>query len=153
RNLVAALMALPEVVRITVEAAERLVDVPEETPFLTGEEERLLALHRVGSLVGHVERVAAQVAVRGLRRGAERFVGASKLLEHALSLVEQPLLEMLKHLLAQSLRLLRAFRGWHCYGILEMATRAVIPSRSTAVMPSWAPPEPGESSNTTSVAS
>src|SRR3954469_9785953 len=55
-DLVPALMALAEVFRIAVQTAQRLVDVPEEPPFLAREEERLLALHRVRALVRHVER-------------------------------------------------------------------------------------------------
>ena len=67
-DVLAAAVALAVRLRRPVDPAQRLVDVPEEPPFLAGEEERLLALHGVGALVGHVERVAAQVTVRVLRR-------------------------------------------------------------------------------------
>src|SRR5215467_13548507 len=115
RDLVAALVTPAEGFRRPVESPQRLVDVPQEPAFLTREQERLLALHSVGSLISHVERVAAQVAVGGLRRGAERFVGAAEFFEHTLALVEKTLLEMLKHLLVHALGLLRAVGRRHCY--------------------------------------
>src|SRR5688572_10655015 len=59
-DVLAAAVALPERLGRAVQAAERLIDVPEEPPLLRGEKERLLALHRIGPLVGHVERVRAQ---------------------------------------------------------------------------------------------
>src|SRR5512135_1350208 len=68
RDLLAAALALAVLLGRGVQAPQRLVDVPEEAPFLRRHEERLLALHRVGALVGHVERVGRQVAVRGLQR-------------------------------------------------------------------------------------
>src|SRR5215213_4575764 len=61
-NVFAAVVALPEGLGRLVQPPERLVDVPEEAPFLAGEEERLLALHGVGALVRHVEGVRTQVA-------------------------------------------------------------------------------------------
>src|SRR5215218_6744265 len=103
RNVVAAVVALAERLRRPIETAQRLVDVPEEAAFLAREEERLLALHRVGTLVGHVEGVAAQVSIRLLRRGAERLVVVAELLEHALALLQQPLLEVLQVLLRHRL--------------------------------------------------
>src|SRR5882672_12298024 len=62
-DLLAALLALAEALRRPVQAAQRLVHVPEVAALLRGEQERFLALHRVGALVGHMERVARQVAV------------------------------------------------------------------------------------------
>src|SRR5688572_11376678 len=56
-DLLAALMTVPELLRRPVEAAKRLVHVPEVAAFLRGEEELLLPLHGVGALIGHVERV------------------------------------------------------------------------------------------------
>ena len=56
-DVVAAVVALAERLGRPVQPAQRLVDVPEEPPFLAREQERLLALHGVGALVGHVERV------------------------------------------------------------------------------------------------
>src|SRR5215468_2006691 len=92
--------------------------MPEEPAFLAGEQERLLTLHGVGPLIGHVERVAAQVAVGGLRRRAKSFVSTTKLFEHALPLVEKTLLEVQERLLVHSFRLLGAGVGrWHRYSL------------------------------------
>src|SRR5205809_1553705 len=62
-NLLAAVVTLAERFRRLVEAAQRLIDMPEETSLLACKEKRLFALHRVRALIGHVERVGAQVAV------------------------------------------------------------------------------------------
>src|SRR5690242_3475863 len=120
-DLVPALMTFTEAFRCAIESPQRLVDVPEETSFLTREKERLFALHRVGSLIGHVERIAAQIPVRRLRCRAEGFVSPAELLEYALALLLQTLLEVLQHLLVHALRLLHAVDGRHCYCILLMA--------------------------------
>src|SRR3954463_2675306 len=55
RDFLSAVVALAELFGISVQTAQRFVDVPEKTPFLAGEQERLLALHRVGTLIRHVE--------------------------------------------------------------------------------------------------
>src|SRR5260370_7934242 len=60
----AALLAQTEALGGAVEAAQRLVHVPQVAPFLRGKEERLLPLHRLGALIGHVERVPPQAALR-----------------------------------------------------------------------------------------
>src|SRR5919206_4612314 len=60
-DLLAATVTLAEGLRRAIEPPQGLVDVPEEAPLLTREQERLLPLHRVGALVRHVERVRAQV--------------------------------------------------------------------------------------------
>ena len=57
----------------------------------------------VGPLVGHVERVLADVSVLVLHA----LVGAAELLEDALALVEEPLLEILQLLLWHRLALRR----------------------------------------------
>src|SRR5687767_9234689 len=129
-DVLAAVVTLAERLRRPVEPAQRFVDVPEESAFLAGEQERLLALHGVRALVGHVERVRAQVTIRGLRRRAERLVVVSELIQHATTLLEQPFLEMLKILLVHRLDLLGAAGGWHRYGSLVRATRTGDPSRS-----------------------
>src|SRR5215213_11856579 len=90
-DLLAAAVAAAEGLRRAVEAAQRLVDVPEEAPFLAREQERLLALHRVGSLIRHVERIAAQIAVGLLRRRSERLAIAPQLLHGAAPLFHEPL--------------------------------------------------------------
>src|SRR3954469_7605411 len=55
RYLLSAVVALTELFGIPIQTAKRLVDVPEEASFLTGEQKRLFALHRVRTLIRHVE--------------------------------------------------------------------------------------------------
>ena len=86
-NVRAAIMALAESLRSAVKP-QGLVDVPEEAALLAGEEKRFFALHRVGALIGHVEGVCAQIAVRTLRSRSESLVGMTQLLENALSFVQ-----------------------------------------------------------------
>src|SRR5687767_7101591 len=62
----ATLLAAAEPLGRAVQPARRFVHVPQVAAFLRREQERLLALHRVGALVGHVERIAREVAVGGL---------------------------------------------------------------------------------------
>src|SRR5690606_29840654 len=66
-DLGAALVTVPEFLRRAVEPAERLVHMPEIAAFLRGEQELLLPLHRVGALIGHMERVRRQIAVGRLQ--------------------------------------------------------------------------------------
>src|SRR5215213_9891736 len=63
-DVLPAIVTLAEGLGRAVQATQRLIDVPEEPALLAREEKRLLALHRVRALIGHVEGVAAQVAVR-----------------------------------------------------------------------------------------
>src|SRR5688500_5924181 len=98
-DLVAALVAVPELLRRRVEAPERLVHVPEVAALLGREEELLLPLHGVGALVRHVERVGGQVAVGALQGRVERLVVVAELLHHPGPLLEQSLLEMCQLLL------------------------------------------------------
>src|SRR5579862_7253183 len=63
RDVVATLMTLSKIIRVAVQAPKCLVDVPQKPTFLAGEKERLLAFHRVRALIGHVERITAQVAI------------------------------------------------------------------------------------------
>src|SRR5436190_8588033 len=107
RDVVPAVVTLAERLRRPVEAAQRLVDVPEEAALLAREEECLLALHGIGALIRHVERVAAQIAVGLLRGRAERLPVTPQLLNGAPALLHQPLLEVLQHLLRHRLGLLR----------------------------------------------
>src|SRR5471030_1644317 len=88
-DLTATLMAAAERFGRTVEAAQRFVDVPEETSLLAREQERLLAFHRVGALIRHVERVRREIAVGALRCGTERLVIVAEFLQHALPFFEQ----------------------------------------------------------------
>src|SRR4029077_5311775 len=106
-DLPAAVVALAELLGIAIEPSKRFVDVPEETTFLAREQKRLLALHCVGSLIGHVERICAQIAVRTLRCRPESLVVVAQLLQHALPLLEETLLEVLKALFGHRLRFCR----------------------------------------------
>src|SRR6476620_9447528 len=106
RNILSAIVAFAESLGRPVEPAKGLVQVPEETPLLAGEKERLLPLHRVGALISHVERIGAQIAVCSLRGRAEGLVVVSELFQHALPIVEETLLEMIEHLLGHRLLLL-----------------------------------------------
>src|SRR5688500_2164546 len=112
-DVLAAAVALAERLGRAVHAAKCLVDVPQEPALLPREEERLLALHRVRPLIGHVERVAAQVAIGVLRGRAERLIVVAEFLQHSLALLEQSLLEVLQLLLGHRLGLLGAGRCWH----------------------------------------
>src|SRR4051812_17330058 len=47
RDLLSTVVALAELLGISVEAAQRFIDMPEEPSLLAREQERLLALHRV----------------------------------------------------------------------------------------------------------
>src|SRR5688500_7732397 len=107
-DVLAALLALAEGLWRPVQAAERLVDVPEEATLLGCEQKSLLPLHGVGALICHMERVRSQVAVRRLRSRVECLAVVAQLLEHALPLLEQSLLEVRQHLLGHGLGLLRA---------------------------------------------
>src|SRR6266550_1195536 len=107
-DLSPAVVALPELLRIPVQPAQRLVYVPEKTAFLTREQKRFLALHRIGTLVGHVKGVCAQIAVRTLGRRTECLVVMAELLENALPLFHEALLEVLQALFWHRLRLFTA---------------------------------------------
>src|SRR5512134_3052294 len=60
----AAHLAFPEPLGLLVQAAQGAVDLIQLSPLLGREQERLLALHRVGALVGHVKRVGAEIPGR-----------------------------------------------------------------------------------------
>jgi len=62
-----AFLAGAKLVGRLVEPPKSLVDVVEQPPFLAGKQEGLLTFHRVGSLIGHVEAVSRQIAVRALK--------------------------------------------------------------------------------------
>src|SRR5256885_665766 len=101
-DLFAALLALAEFLRRLEQAPQRLVHVPEVAPFLRGEQERLLALHGIGALVGHVERVAREVAVGRLQARVEGLIVVAKLLHYPGALLVEALLEVGELLLAQA---------------------------------------------------
>src|SRR5690606_5266072 len=98
-DVLAAGLAPAELLRAAVEPAERLVHVPQVAPLLRGHQELLLALHGVGALVRHVERVGGEVAVGGLQGGVEGLVVVAELLHHARPLLEQPLFHVRQLLL------------------------------------------------------
>src|SRR5437763_1331106 len=101
-DVLAALLALAELLGRLIQPPQGLVDVPQIAALLRGEQERLLALHGVGALVRHVERVAREVAVRRLQARVERLAVIAELLHHAGALLEQPLFEMGQLLLVQT---------------------------------------------------
>src|SRR5689334_12123262 len=110
-DLLAALLARAEGLGRAVQAAQRLVHVPEVAPLLRREEERLLALHSIGALIGHMERIAGQVAVGRLQARVEGFAVVAELLHHARALLVQPFLQVLELFLAQALGRLRLRLG------------------------------------------
>src|SRR5574341_1179178 len=57
---------------------------------------------RVGALIGHVEGVAREIAVRSLEARVERLTVVTQLFDHPRALFEQPLLEMGQLLLVQA---------------------------------------------------
>src|SRR5438034_11070983 len=67
-----------------------------------GEQEGLLALHGVGALIRHVERVAREVAVGRLQAGVEGLVVVAELLHHPSALLVETLLQVGQLLLAQA---------------------------------------------------
>src|SRR5436190_742105 len=95
----AALLAAAEFLRRLVEPAQRFVHVPEVPPFLRREQKLLLALHRVGALIGHVEGVARQVAIGRLEARVERCAVMTQLFDDAAALFQQRYLEMSQLLL------------------------------------------------------
>src|SRR5438105_10894342 len=60
-DLSPAVVAFAELLRIPIKPAEGFVDMPQEPALLTRKEERFLALHRIGALVGHMASVCAQI--------------------------------------------------------------------------------------------
>src|SRR5262245_53584881 len=80
---ITALLAAPEAFGRAVQAAQRLVHVPQVSSFLRREEKRLLALHRVGALIGHMEGVAGEVAIGRLEARVERLPVMTQLFDHA----------------------------------------------------------------------
>jgi hypothetical protein len=93
-DLLAALVAVPELLGGAVQAAKRLVHVPEITTLLRGEEELLLPFHGVGALVRHVERVGGEVAIGGLQSGIEGLVVVAQFLHHASPFLDEALFEV-----------------------------------------------------------
>src|SRR5438874_1857395 len=102
QDVLPALLALAELLGRLIQPPQGLVDVPEIAALLRGEQERFLALHGVGALVRHVERVAREVAVRRLQARVEGLVVIAELLHHPGALLEQSLLEMGQLLLVQA---------------------------------------------------
>src|SRR5688572_18189951 len=83
-------LAVPESLGLLVQASQRAVDLVQLAPLLRREQERLLALHCVGALIGHVEGVRAEVPGRRARRVMVVLVEESQLLEHLFPFLQQP---------------------------------------------------------------
>src|ERR1700747_3106980 len=101
-DVLPALLALAEFLGRLIQPPQGLIDVPQIAALLRREQERLLALHGVGALVGHVERVAREIAVRRLQARVERLVVIAELFHHAGALLEQSLFEVGELFLAQA---------------------------------------------------
>src|SRR3954454_18969508 len=93
-DLLAALLAVTELLGIAIEPPQRLVHMPEIPTLLRGEEELLLPLHCVGSLIRHMEGIGREIAVGGLERSVEGLVVVAQLLHDAGALLHEALLEM-----------------------------------------------------------
>src|SRR5438270_7692296 len=91
QDVLPALLALAELLWRLIQPPQGLVDVPQIAALLRGEQERLLALHRVGALVRHVEGVAREVAVRRLQARVERLAVIAELPHQPGAPLEQPL--------------------------------------------------------------
>ena len=96
------LSQVPNFSGVVVEAAERLVDVPEVPALLGRHQELLFPLHGVGALVGHVEGVGAQVAIGALQRRVEGLVVVAEFLHDPGALLDQSLLEVRQLLLVHA---------------------------------------------------
>src|SRR6266404_6219866 len=103
-DLSSAIVALAELLWIAIEAAKRLVDVPQKAAFLAREQKRRFAFHCVSALMGHGEGVCAQIPVRSLRGPSESLIVVPQLLQDALPLFEQALLKMLEVFFRHRLR-------------------------------------------------
>src|SRR5687767_1405801 len=114
-NILAAVVTLSERFGRAIKPSQCFVEMPQKPAFLAGEKKSFLALHRIGSLIRHVERVRAEVAVCALRRRPESFVIMPELLQHSPALLEKPLLEVVEILLRHWLRLLRGCGCCHLY--------------------------------------
>ncbi len=68
--------------------------MPEVASFLGGKEELLLPLHRVGPLVGHVERIRGEITVFALERRGKLFVVVAQFLYDPCPLFEQALFQV-----------------------------------------------------------
>src|SRR6266550_559718 len=97
-DISSAVVTFAELLGIPIKPPQRFVDVPEKTTFLTRKQKRFLALHRVGALIGHVERIRAQITIGALGRRTECLVVVTKLLENPLPLFEQAFLKVLQAL-------------------------------------------------------
>src|SRR4029079_5463474 len=93
-DLLAALLAVTELLGIAIEPPQRLVHMPEIPALLRSKEKLLLPLHRVGSLIRHMEGIGREIAVGRLERGIEGLVVISQLLHDPGALLHEALLEM-----------------------------------------------------------
>ena len=104
-------MAGAEALGVVVQPPERLLEPVEVATFLRREDGGLLALHGLGSLVGHVVGVRRQVGVARLAVGLGHLVEETERLERPRPLVEQPLLDVSELLLVQRHVILSAKQG------------------------------------------
>src|SRR5690242_15179530 len=102
-DLLATLLALAKLVRRLVQPPQGLVHVPEVAALLRSEQERLLALHGIRALIGHVEGVAREVAVGRLQARVEGLIVVAELLHYSSALLQQPLFQVGELLLIEAL--------------------------------------------------
>src|SRR5690606_8087901 len=93
-DLLVAAVADPELLRLVVEPAQRVLDAVEVAALLAGEQERLLPLHGVGPLIGHVEGIAGQVRVRAVPGELGLFLEAPEGAKGTLPFAEEATLEV-----------------------------------------------------------
>src|SRR4029079_6460464 len=93
-DLLAALLAVTELLGIAIEPPQSLVHMPEIPALLRRKKELLLPLHCVGSLIRHMEGVGREIGVGRLDSGIEGLVVISQLLHDAGALLHEALLEM-----------------------------------------------------------
>src|SRR5690606_19593511 len=90
-----AAVADTEGIWIVVQAAKCLLDAVEVAPLLAGEEESLLALHRISPLVSHVEGIAGEVRVGGVAGKLGLLLEAAQRAKGPFALPKEPLLKVL----------------------------------------------------------
>src|SRR4029079_15033009 len=102
-NVLTTIVALAKRLGRSIKATKRFIEVPEKASLLAGEKKCLFALHRIGALICHVERVRAQVSISALRRRSKSLIVVPELLQDALPLFHEALLEVIEILLVHGL--------------------------------------------------
>jgi len=90
----AAGVAAPKLLGIVVEPPERFLDAVEIASFLGCEEGSLLALHRLGPLIGHMIGVGRKIGVLGLAVRLGHLVEETQRAKNSRSLLQEALLNV-----------------------------------------------------------